>query len=283
MKILIFIFLIIICENAYSNEQNVYEGQFGESIKTYTFDNIKIYKEPVNNDSNIIDTLPIGYEVEIITLMKEKSISRGYEQSWCVIQYNKNSKLLRGYVWGGLLSIGYLSKDTNFLLIGLNEYIKGKGFIGECKLVQNNKLVSNLKIYPPSSEIENQTSDYTYSFRCSILQNTGLNAFDSIIRLFFYPPNDGDEAGNIIVGIKNNNLIFIAKERNRGEGGVGSESESYIFPNEEGGVKDKIKYIYLEYTFDEDKSEDVLTKKIEKYFIWENNKLIEKIDEKKQK
>ncbi len=240
------------------------------------FDNVNIRKSPEIIDSNVIDKLNIGVKVKIVEKTSNATIINGLNSNWYKIGYNINSIYREGYVWGGLLSLYNVMLNDNTILFGIQQYIKDYGYVGVAKIMSKDSIKSTIIFKLTLDRPVSETNKIPDKLNIQVFDDLGMNPFINIIKISLTPPSDGIISNCSIIGISENNVFqYISEERYWGEGAVGSYSERYYFPKEKNGKKNMIVCIYKEYRFDDLTSTDKLVKSWEKYYKWENNKLVE--------
>jgi hypothetical protein len=251
---------------------------YGEETDKYAYifiDNALIRNSPEIKQNNIIDKLNTGIKVKIIKKLTNKTKVFGLEANWYKISYS-NSKTQEGYIWGGLLSLlDKIIDDDKIIIFGIKEYIKGFGYKGEFKILQNNIVLDSMSFKLLLGSPEYGINSMPERFDFKVVNNPGLNPFSKIIEIGIVQPIDGLIMNIVVIGYSNSKLYYIAEERYRGEGGVGGFSERYFFPNEKNGKPNRIVCIYIEEEFNGKLMKNVLKKTWKKIYKWENNKLMQ--------
>lgn len=231
-------------------------------------------KDPAINNDNITDSLAIGDKVTIIKKSDHYMIVDGYKTPWCRISYKKNNRVTEGYIWGGLLAIGFVQDNEKLILAGIKKYTPEKGFTAECRLVVSNKLVSSVSFQPHYMPDGNNEGVYGYAVSTEIYGNRGLEGLKSVVRIFFTYEACGYPGGNVWIGCTDDRLYYIGKDTSVSEAGVFHVEEKYIFPDQNKNNKGQVILVNESYDFNEEIKDYKLTEKKETRFIWKNYKLI---------
>jgi hypothetical protein len=241
------------------------------NFDTYVFANNAIVRNNPDIDSTPIDNLTAGHKVTILGKTGTLFTLNGITDYWYKIKYISNNARKVGYIWAGLVSVKSIPYKDNNILLGALSYKKGSGLILSIKIFSGNNILSKISFkvkYPPIDNVV-EFPKCNYEF----LDDLGLDSFDHILKISFIDIPDYELKSRIIIGIRDNDVFYIAEEISQGQAGVGSKYSSYIFPNEKGGQPNRIVYNYREYKFNESKMKDVLIKDITYKYIWENNSL----------
>ncbi len=272
--ILILIFLSSV-NSVFGSENIIYRYEFNENTRTFIFgDNARVRKDPEIKSSNVIDSLPIGEEITIIKKTAVDLTVEGYKAPWYRISYKKNNSISEGYVWGGLLSIGFARDKEKLFLAGIKKYHPGKGFTGECRLIIKGKVLSAIPFEPHYMPDGNNGGYYGYSVSTEIHGSRGLDGLKCVLKFFFNYEACGYPRGNVWIGCTDNKLYYIGKDTSVSEAGVFHVEEKFIFPDENKNVNKEIILVKENYDFDEHIKDYKLTERKEQKFFWRNYKLI---------
>jgi len=274
LKYLIPLFVFILVKISFAEENSIYSGEFIENSQTYIFgDNVRVRKEPDAQKSNVIETLNIGDKITIQKKTDQTMIIDGYKSFWYKVSYKKNNKDSSGFIWGGMFSLGYAVKGDMLLLAGIKKFDENKGFIGECKLVKNNKIISSAGFEPHHLSMGDDIGVYGYSFTTELKDNKGLDGLKGVFRIFMDYGACGFPRGNIWIGYSDEKLYYIGKDTSISEAGVFQVNEKYIFPSDKKTDKDTVILVNESYEFNEKTEKYKLTKKQETKYKWKNFKL----------
>jgi len=270
LPVLIFLF---IAEISFTAENSVYKYGLQENTRTYIFgDNARIRKNPEVKKNNIIDSLTIGEEVTVTGKAGRDMTIDGYRAPWYKISYKKNNRPAEGYIWGGLLSMGFAADRGKLFLMGIKSYNTGKGFTGECRLVVMGKVISTISFDPHYMPDGNNEGAYGYSLSVEIYGSRGLGGLKNVLRIYFNYEACGYPRGNVWIGCSDDKLYYIGRDTSVSEAGVFHVEEKYIFPDEN-KIKGQVILVHESSDFDEAVNDYRLTEKKETRFTWENYKL----------
>ncbi len=254
---------------SFSQSISEYQGEI-----RYVFVDVARVRFNPQIDSKIQDALPVGHKMYIVEKTNESYKLNGFNDFWYKVKYEQNSQMKQGYIWGGLLSQKSEIYNNNLLILGVFSFKENEGFISGVKLISNQKVISNVSFvinyFAKPSEIPD--------LEMNLYDNLGYRSIQAVIKVSLnskllamssYESNNR----NIII-INNDQLFLMAVENFRGEGGVGSSYEKYIFPKEKGGVENFIIYRNIITKFSEEKNKDITIKNETIRYVLENNKLV---------
>ena len=241
MKTLWTALLILMLQFFSAQENEVYaDGIFGfEENKTQKIftDWTRVRLDPGVN-TQIVDSLQANQQV--IILKKEETVLKLGERAanWYKISYQKGENTLEGYVWGGNLSVGYRNKNGYDFLFGLSKTIdrKNKEYneiekknIAGIKVMEGAILIDEVYFDTGKGEELNSASFNIESSHK--LQNVELTLKAMV---------SGDACGiasyDQYVLFKDKKLIVLPQLMNVGDAGAFYHSESFVFPNDKGGI-----------------------------------------------
>ena len=245
---------------AQESEPRIYGNNEGYEVlpTSYLFgDKVKLRSLP-NPDSEVLDLLKIGTQLDILEKTKETMKFNGIESNWYKVKANDKV----GYVLQGLISLEKLSHGKSDYFFALRRD-------------ENNAYL----------KIRNKTSDSTYSeiesrlgnevFALEITGNRGFEGLDHIIRVNYIAEACMVEGGGQYYFSDGKKLTKAMEYSAIADGGVFWFYEELIFPNDEMGMPGKLIYKrnlgnFIEEDNDEDSwwtEEQVVTRE----FSWRNN------------
>ena len=273
-KILLILFILSVTTIGTSKEKSIFSFAFAKNTKTYTFgNNVRIRKSPTTKKRNVIAKLSIGHKVTVLKKSKTKLTLNNISDYWYKIKFKNKGKTKVGYIWGSLLAIGFEKYNNKILLIGHTDYNSKVGIMAECRLVKNKKLISKIIFEPHSNQQGSKTFEIAYTTGTELFKNRGLKSFDNILKISFDAEACGYTYGSVWIGIKNNSFFFIHKDSNVSESGAFRFEEKLIFPNDVGGIKNKIIISEENFTFDEKTNKYITKKKTLNTYYWSKKKL----------
>ncbi|WP_420604122.1 SH3 domain-containing protein [Flagellimonas sp.] len=191
----------------------------GEQV--YVFGNdVKLRAEP-NTESKVLELLKIGEWVKIIEMTDSSWPYNGYDSPFYKVEYND----MTGYILGGLLSLEKKTVDgTNYFFAYSKE--------GD-KTLLNIRSMYFGRLFKKKIPLDNSfISIETYSDR-------GIEHLDGIIYIDYHANHDGEENGGIYVFAFEGALIAYELSQFNDED-ASYYSEKFVFPDEEGGLPEKI-------------------------------------------
>ncbi|HOP62643.1 MAG TPA: hypothetical protein PK358_05840 [Spirochaetota bacterium] len=275
-RYLLILLLLVPLTVSGENENIVYNYSFVENTSTCIFGkNSRIRKSPEIKKNNVVETLTAGSPVRIMKKMPDVLALNGFSEYWYRISFNRKGKDVTGYVWGGLLSAGYVKKGKDILLLGFSKNGKD-GFIGECRLVRNGKIISTLPVklhYLPSGE---DNPFYGYSITMKLRGSMGLTGLENVISIYNDYAACGYPRGNVWVGIASGKLYYLGTDNSVSEAGVYQYEEQMIFPSQDKSLKDEVRLVTESFDFDEKIDNYRLSDRKEKRYLWKNFRLEER-------
>ena len=225
-------------------------------------DNVKFRKLPEKN-SDVIDLLKIGTEIEIIEKSDNPINHNGLESFFYKVKHNRKF----GYILGGLISLERVkSNKTDYFFTfkkDNNDYYLLIRYLDD-----------NLKIVDLITELR------TIEFTIDLYDNKGIEGIKNILYINYLAEACGVNGGGIFYFQLDNELKKVFEITQVVDGGVYWFNEELIFPTDENGVKNKIVYIkeYGEY-LDED-TNWYETKKVSRELEWKKGEILPRIDRK---
>ena len=278
MKIVFsFLLLMVSLPLAAGSETSIYNYGDIEKGETCLFgDSVRIRKTPEIKEDNVLNTLPAGYAVTVERKTANVMALNGFSSNWYWISYKNRGKSESGFVWGGLLAIGYVKKENDLFLLGIKGFSSEKGFEGECRIVSGGKIVSVLPVklhYLPDGS---GNPFYGYTVSLSLNNGMGLSGLDNVVDIYCHYDACGYPGGHIWTGIAGKKIYFLGSDSSVSEAGVFHYEERMIFPSEDKSLKDEVRLVSESFDFDEKIKDYRLSDRKEKRFIWKNPKMEER-------
>ena len=248
------------------------KGEMGLEIKnydTYVFADTLLVRSAASLKAATQDTLLVGDNIKIIEAGQPFKIgNRTYP--WFKISYTTSAgKIKVGYAWGGLLSWKALrTGNTKFVYSVTKIQLKGKPseFVSETHTIDI-KAVENRKAIAKASMIVEEGQDMLYA-NALIFSNRGLSNAKNVILIGYSGGACGVPTYYFYQVWNGKNFVQAPRAESIADAGAFYENYTLVFPNEKGGLKDKIiqKYEYEE-TIDEAKNK-YNRKKSQKIYSW---------------
>ncbi len=224
--------------------------------------------------NNIIDNLPVGYQVRV----EKKSVSDysvdGLKAPWYMISYTGSKGAARGYVWGGFLSIAALPVQYNgkpALLLFAIKSAKNIGTIPvQGMIASGGKIVSKTSF--DAIGILNDDRTFSYSISAELHGPRGFTGISNMITLDFNYGACGYPFGTIVLVYNGAEILYGSSAASTVESGVFHSLSKFIFPDEKGGVKNGLVLVQTHEDFDESKKKYILKETKKSTLTWTGNK-----------
>jgi Bacterial SH3 domain len=222
-------------------------AQLPENHRTTVFgDKINIRAQPDKNAA-VLDQLGMGDPVTVLSADTSSMTQNGWSANWHKISYTKGGATKEGYAWGGVLSpVTLRAGDVSFVynvVKSASKKEKSDGFEYETSVqdieiraLQNGRILAKHTVP--------LTMDPGYFTNAFAYDNLGLGQCKNILKLEFNYPACGYTAYEVWFlwdGAKFNQMPVL---QSFADAGAVAETETYIFPNVEGGLPDAVLYRY---------------------------------------
>lgn len=270
-----FIVLLFIVNALYPIRSSAYRDYYAVgSVHPVSGDNSRVRRAPDMEKGEIVDTLSAGSYVTISGKTEKSMKVNGYSEYWYRVKYKRNSKDYEGYIWGGLLSITYISMGDRLFLTGIKKYNEENGYTAECRLVVGGRIISSVEFQPHYLPDGSDNGFYQYSSTIEVKGSSALDGIENIIKINFNYGACGYPYGDIWLGYGNGKLYFIGKNSSVAEGGVFHSDEKFIFPDQKKGIRNRVVLIRENSDFDEKTNGYRLTERRESVFLWRDFRLV---------
>lgn len=273
MKSLFTVFFVFVLQ-LFSAQEEVYaNGVFGfEENKTQKIftDRTRVRQEPKVN-SEVIDSLQTNQQ--ILILQKDETILKLGERSsnWYKISYQKGEQTAEGYIWGGNLCVGYRNKNGYDFLFGLSktenkkDKQSGENFkqnIASIKVLEGNTLLDEVFFETGMGE---ELSYGTFN----IESNHKLQNVELTLKAMVSGEACGIASYDQYILFRNKKLITLPKLTNIGDADVYYHSESFVFPNDKGGIPNA--FIFKMEEMEKDEKDREKKKHSSKTYTWDGS------------
>ncbi len=267
MKKIFIMLTACFCAYSYGFAAPLNENQYEER---YVFVDVARIRSKPQIDSKIQDKVLLGQSVMLIEKTTENYQLNGFKEYWYKVKYKKDNRVKEGYIWGGLISQKVVKYRNGIILFGVYSFKEELGYVSGLKYISDNQLISKISFSLNCSlcPMEIPACDIEY------YDNLGYPGIQNVLKVSFSAVPSFEKNNRNIVLINSGQLHLMAAEYFSGEGGVGSESEVYIFPAEQGGVIDTILYRRIKTSFNEAKNKDIIVRDETTRYIWESNTLL---------
>jgi len=220
MKNLYLLFLLFLPNNLCTAQETTvylnvdYQFEAGKSYKLFG-DKVKLRNKP-SSDSEILDTLRIGSNIEILKKTKEILNFNGQDSYWYKVKANNQV----GYVLGGLIAL-------DFATIGGDTYLVSTRQDSTYSYVKIRLLAPEATNY-----FESETTIFTDLFSIKVFGNRGLDGVTSMVLLDLHAEACGVDGGGTYFFHHGTFFEPVIKLSVVGEAGIFHFSEELIFPDE---------------------------------------------------
>ncbi|MBT2623339.1 SH3 domain-containing protein [Chryseobacterium sp. ISL-6] len=273
MKSLFTVFFLFVLQ-LFSAQEDVYaNGVFGfeENKGQKIFSNWTRVRQEPKVDAQIVDSLQTNQQ--ILILQKDENILKLGERrsNWYKISYQKGEQTAEGYIWGGNLCVGYRNKNGYDFLFGLSktetkkDKASGENFkqnIASIKVLEGNALIDEVFFETGQGE---ELSYGTFT----IESNHKLQNVELTLKAMVSGEACGIASYDQYVLFKDKKLITLPKLTNVGDADVYYHSESFVFPNDKGGIPNA--FIFKMEEMEKDEKDREKKKHSSKTYLWDGN------------
>ncbi|WP_053990626.1 SH3 domain-containing protein [Mangrovimonas sp. TPBH4] len=257
--------LVLLCISTLAFRQNTKflskDYQFENGDIAYMFgDDVKLRSQP-NTESEVLALLKIGESIEIIEKTEETMIFEGIEWPWYKIKFQDHA----GYVLGGLIALDKATYNNLTYLISLKEE--------ERSLYAKTRLAEEGKPYLETSVLLS-----TDTFAIKAFGNRGLENTQSIFLIDYLAEACGVDGGGIYLFYDGNALIEGFEYTEVSDAGVYWYVEEYIFPTDENGHNNRLKYRRTVGEYKDETTYWTESTTTTRLLEWKNNQLVPKIE-----
>ncbi|TAI48138.1 SH3 domain-containing protein [Flagellimonas allohymeniacidonis] len=223
--------------------------------------NVKLRSDP-RIESEVIELLRIGEWVEIIEKTKFSWPYKGFDSPFYKVKYDTEV----GYILGGLLSLE--KKSLN----GIDYYFA----ISK----EGERSFLNMRHVEEGDYVEQKTALSNVNFKIKVLDNKGVPHLDSILLIDYQAEACGEEGGGIYFFVHGNHLIKVGELSQISEAGIFYYAETFVFPDDENGVPEKILFKKEQAQNLDEASQWTQTSTESRLLSWVNGNLIPDLREK---
>ncbi|MEL6485325.1 MAG: SH3 domain-containing protein, partial [Bacteroidota bacterium] len=192
-------------------------------------DNVKLRSAP-KTESEVLELLKIGEWVEIIEKTEFSWPYRGFDSPFYKVKYDTTV----GYILGGLLS---LEKKS----------INGKPYFFAYSKNED-QVFLNIRALNMGKYTEEQIALANAGFHIKTMKGKGVPGLDTILVVDYMAEACGMEGGEVYFFWNEDRLVKVANLSQMFEAGMFHYAERFIFPEDEGGVPDRIVFHKETYT-----------------------------------
>lgn len=209
-------------------------------------DRVNVRVKP-SKDAAVLDQLLIGDPVTVLATDTSHFTLNGWSATWSKISYNKAGQRKEGYVWNGMVSPLALEKDGVAFVYNITRsksrkvreqdyaYEESEQEV-EVRAVRDGKIISSV--------VASLRIDNAYETQSVLYNNLGMKGYRNVLRFYFNFPACGYSSFEWWCLWDGSKLTPLPMLTSFGDAGTVYESESYVFPEIEGGLPEKLLYRY---------------------------------------
>ncbi|MEO9512669.1 MAG: SH3 domain-containing protein [Flavobacteriaceae bacterium] len=235
---------------------------FQPGDQVYLFGNdVKLRATP-NTASKVLELLKIGEWVEIIEKTDFSWPYNGFDSPFYKVKYDD----MTGYILGGLFSL------QRKILNGIPY------FFAYSK--EGTTLFLNIRSIRAGTYMVNKVPLANANISIKTMGNLGLKDLDGILYIDYYAEACGMEGGGIYFFAHNNTLKKVAQLSQISDAGIFHRYEKFIFPDDKGGIPEKIRFKKEQKQYLDDKTRWTQTTIETRQLTWTQGQLIPDFREK---
>ncbi len=229
----------------------------------------------------VIDSLHAGDTITVKSNSNKFLTLKNIVAPWIWIDYVKNGTKKQGYIWAGLLAIGYAIDDEATYLFGIDriieqkekrtEYYTGNIFKTALKVIKKGALVAQ-----KNRDIEDNESVSHVDLK--LLGDPKLTNVKQVARIMTSGEACGIYTNYYYAGFTGNSFLDLPGKSTVSDAGVYWHIETILFPSEKGGKAGKLIKITEEGTADDEETDANTTKYKTSYktetFVWTGSKAV---------
>jgi hypothetical protein len=239
-------------------------------------DTVNIRSAPVIGN-NIIDNLPVGYQVRIDKKSDATYVVDGLKAPWYLVSYEGNKGPAKGYVWGGFLSIAALPvhyRGNAALFLFTIKSATNNGAIPVHAMIASGGKIVSAAVFDAIGILSGDRS-FGYSISAELHGPRGFAGISNVITLEFNYGACGYPFGTIVLMYNGSEILYGYSAISTVESGVFHSLSKFIYPDEKGGVKKGLLLVQTLEDFNEAKKTYVLRETRKTILSWADNKFIE--------
>ncbi|HNW28429.1 MAG TPA: SH3 domain-containing protein [Spirochaetota bacterium] len=264
--------LVLLTINAFGGTklQHYNMGAFENGALVFlAADTVNIRSAPVIGN-NIIDNLPVGYQVRIDKKSDATYVVDGLRAPWYLVSYEGNKGPAKGYVWGGFLSIAALPvhyRGNPALFLFTIKSAKNTGSIPVHAMIASGGKIVSTAVFDAIGILSGDRS-FDYSISAEIHGPRGFTGISNILTLEFNYGACGYPFGTVVLMYNGSEILYGYSAISTVESGVFHSLSKFIFPDEKGGAKNGLVLVQTQEDFDEAKKSYVLKETRKSILSW---------------
>lgn len=233
---LLFSFLILaFTASAEYEDQRIVSSyyEFEEGSTEYLYGDNVVFRSEPSSSAKALDTLSIGSKIEIVRKTDETTSLNGLDWNWYKVKVGRKT----GYILAGLIALDRIKYDDLVYLVtvaGTNQSMDEYEYTDY--RVRARVLLPSGEFYGHESKLN------TNSFYLEAHGNRGLKGVKNMLVIHLNAEACGVDGGAIYLFNNGSRLIEGLSLSDVSEGGVFWYSEKVIFPEDEDGWGDAVRY-----------------------------------------
>ncbi|HOT44071.1 MAG TPA: SH3 domain-containing protein [Spirochaetota bacterium] len=239
-------------------------------------DTVNIRSAPVIGN-NIIDNLPVGYQVRIEKKSDSAYIVDGLKAPWYLVSHDSTRGPVKGYVWGGFLSIAALPvqyRGNPALFLFTIKSAKNSGAIPVHAMIASGGKIVSAAVFDAIGVLSEDRS-FGYSVSAELHGPRGFSGISNILTLEFSYGACGYPFGAIVLMYNGSDIMYGSTAISTVESGVFHSLSKFIYPDEKGGIQNGLVLVQTLENFDDGKKSYALKETKKTALSWTGNKFIE--------
>ncbi len=233
--------VLIAQDSDWTRADGTLEG-FVVGNKHFTFVSDANLRDKPSIQSNVLGTLPIGTQVEILERNDATYSQRGVTLPWVKVRVlSSDKKKQEGYLWGGFLALASIQTPADEYTPNAGvQYLTGVAAFHEDK----HEITVQVRIAKDGKELskcEFKTGgDLSYYPEFSVSFEP-FQKVKAVLTVNYYYPACGYASGdNLLFWQENNQLTKVLGTSSISDAGVFYSAETYILPTQRGGIGDHV-------------------------------------------
>lgn len=228
--VLLFLPVLLPAQEAILSEYQVCYG-FPEKTTVYLFSDSANIREEAGTAAARKDILYAGQQLQLLSRGQEATMN-GRQSFWYQAGYHKNGEYRTGYIWGGLLSLGTISKDGHLFLYAL-KYPEADSLpmVVDVKVLQEGRLADRT-----SFSFTDMEAGAFHAHGWSAASH-GLPGLKGLLVLSFSGAACGIATYEQYFGWTGGHLVRFPQLMSVSDAGVYSSVQEFIFPSGKGGQR----------------------------------------------
>lgn len=226
--------------------------------------------------ASIVDSLAQGDTLRVEEFNTNFLTLKNIYAPWAKVSAVKDGKKLTGYLWMGLVALGYAQDAQATHMFGIEkiidnpakkeEYMEGRTYVIALHSISAEGVLSTKSWVIPDD------GSFSYS-EIMLLGNTQLKNVPQVVRIMFSGEACAIPSNYFYAGYTGADFLDLPGKSNVSDAGAFSHVETLLFPNEKGGKPEQIIRITEDNTYEENAKDPnnykTFTKKSKEVYVWD--------------